>query len=372
VTDPYRRVRVQTAITAGVMLAAAAALATSGTPEGHAAAIGASAQASQGPLAPFAANPVVIPLDQPTPGTRAVPKPPAQGATVNVPKFTLPANLGTSTAGIPRRVLAAFVSATHEADQSAPQCRLQWQTLAAIGYIESDDAIGGGSLNPHWNGVAFPPILGPLLAGGKGIAAIADTDHGTLDGNAQWDRAIGPMQFLPSTWTEYAADGNHDGVSDPQDIDDSTLAAGHYLCAVTTNLNQPKPRIRAIYAYNHSTAYVRDVLTVAAHYEHVNPVKLGIKAVPRGHEKKKHPHAKAKAHKTPASTTSNQPTASSSPTPPSSGSPTPTPTKKPSPTPTPNPTRATTPTACPTPSAPSPSPSPTATGVLVAPDLRHC
>jgi hypothetical protein len=168
------------------------------------------------------------------------------------------------------------------------------------------------------------------------VAAVPDTDGGALDGNGRWDRAIGPMQFIPSTWRIYAADGNHDGVEDPQNIYDATLAAANYLCATGPELNQPHQLIRAVYAYNHSYSYVRDVLTVAAHYEHIRPGRL-IDHLPG-----------AKRRLLAMSFTAPPPGASSA------ASPTPTPTHSADPTPTPSPS--------PTPSrSPSPSPSPTPT-----------
>jgi membrane-bound lytic murein transglycosylase B len=343
------------------------------------------------PLAPFAAAPLVVSLDATSPIhyvkdlpplvalRRARPHhvalPPANAATV-----TLPVNLDLAAAAIPKRVLEAYVNAVKLADRSDPRCGLQWQTLAGIGFIESGNARSGGSANPRWDGVAYPPILGPVLDGTNGNAAEPDTDGGTLDGNPTWDRAVGPMQFIPSTWARFAADGNHDGAENPQDIDDASLAAADYLCATGSDLSETQPRIRAIYAYNHSYIYVRDVLTVAAHYAGINPAKLGINGLPKPHHKNKHKHHGKRHHghqhhgrghgghptpspspsvtatSSPSSSPSSSPTAQPSASPTSSPTPTPMPSSPPPADPTPTPTPIDLPSA----PAPSPSPSPSA------------
>ncbi len=184
-------------------------------------------------------------------------------------------------AAIPRPVLAAYVNAARLTATSDRECRLAWQVLAGIGLVESDNAVSGGSASPHWDGVANPPIYGPVLDGNGGVARVPDTDRGTYDGDRRWDRAVGPMQILPSTWAYYGADGNHDGMRNPQDIDDATLAAAHYLCAAASSLNRPPNLIRAVYTYNHSHIYVRSVLTAIAAYRHINPAKLGINGLPK-------------------------------------------------------------------------------------------
>jgi hypothetical protein len=260
----------------------------------------------------------------------------------------LPTHLNVSASTIPRRVLASYVNAVRLADKADPMCHLQWQSLAGIGFIESDHARSGGSSNPKWNGEARPPILGPVLDGQAGVGAIPDTDNGFLDGNTQWDRAVGPMQFIPSTWANYATDGNNDGTKDPENIDDATLAAADYLCAAGPDLNQPVHLIQAVYAYNHSFSYVKAVLTVAAHYENINPAKLGVNGLPNDPKPKHHkrvlglqpptppaPHRSAGASPSPHPSPSRTP--SPSPTPTSSPTPSPTPTDTPSPTDSPTP-----------------------------------
>ncbi|GAP56692.1 hypothetical protein AHiyo6_32570, partial [Arthrobacter sp. Hiyo6] len=88
--------------------------------------------------------------------------------------------------------------------------------------------LGGGNLMA--SGRSSQPITGPSL-NGVGFAAIPDTDEGVLDGDPEWDHAVGPMQFIPATWREVGRDGNGDGVADPLNIDDAALSAASYLCA---------------------------------------------------------------------------------------------------------------------------------------------
>lgn len=223
----------------------------------------------------FLATPRVVPLDLIVAARHGLPRVPR--ATLSV--VSLP--VGTADAStIPRVALAAYVAAASAADQTNPGCHLGWQLLAGIGYIESGHARSGGSAAANWTGEAAPPILGPILDGHGGIGQIADTDHGSLDGDPVWDRAVGPMQFIPSTWERYGADGNHDGVRDPQNIWDATVAAAGYLCAAATGLDEPANEISAVYSYNHSFDYVRAVLTSAAAYLNVDPALLGIGALP--------------------------------------------------------------------------------------------
>src|SRR6266540_1668223 len=116
-------------------------------------------------------------------------------------------------------------------------------------------------------GDVVPAILGPPL-NGNGGAAIHDSDGGHLDGNTTWDQAVGPMQFLPSTWRSLGRDGNHDGKANPNNFFDASVSAAAYLClAHGGDLSDPAQLRQAVYAYNHSWDYVDTVLGWAAFYE---------------------------------------------------------------------------------------------------------
>ena len=114
---------------------------------------------------------------------------------------------------------AASIPANYLADFKAAGTRygIPWTVLAAIGAVES----------------GFGQDDGPSSAG-----------------------ALGPMQFEPPAWALYGDGGN---IMDP---DDAIPAAARLLIAsgAPGNLQQ------AIFAYNHSAAYVTDVLAQAARY----------------------------------------------------------------------------------------------------------
>jgi membrane-bound lytic murein transglycosylase B len=156
---------------------------------------------------------------------------------------------------LPASMFAAYRRAESELRRSAPGCRLRWQLLAAIGQVESGQA-RGGQLTA--DGTTRAPILGPRLDG-NGFAAIPDSDGGVYDGDTTYDRAVGPLQFIPSTWATWGADGNGDGRADPHNVYDAALAAGRYLCAGGRDLSDPADLDRAILGYNHSQAYLRTV-----------------------------------------------------------------------------------------------------------------
>jgi membrane-bound lytic murein transglycosylase B len=115
------------------------------------------------------------------------------------------------------RVAAAAPAADLRAYYADAQRRfgIDWSVLAAINFVES----------------AFGRVRSASEAGARG-----------------------PMQFLPSTWAAYGAGGD---IEDPHD---AILAAARYLKAS----GAPRELDRALYAYNHSTAYVRAIRRFAA------------------------------------------------------------------------------------------------------------
>lgn len=170
----------------------------------------------------------------------------------------------SASSGVPERALAAYAGAAIAASQSYPSCGLGWNTLAAIAQAETAHGSEGGA-SIAADGTVSPAIIGPALDG-NGVQAIADTDSGRYDGDTTWDRALGPMQFLPGTWRFVAVDGSGDGVADVHNIDDAALGAAFYLCQAGGDLRESPAWIAAVTAYNPDPAYVNRVAEAAAAY----------------------------------------------------------------------------------------------------------
>ena len=150
-----------------------------------------------------------------------------------------------------------LADAYRSAAAAAPKsCNLPVALLAAIGQIESGSAGGRKIGSDH---LVRPGIFGPLLDGGP-FAVIRDTDGGSYDGDSEWDRAVGPMQFIPSTWATSGVDGDGDKKADPQNVYDAAHSAAGYLCNHGRDLSKESDLRAAIWAYNQSTEYVAAVL----------------------------------------------------------------------------------------------------------------
>ncbi|MER7459525.1 lytic murein transglycosylase [Micromonospora sp. NPDC126480] len=227
--------------------------------------------------APSATAPTSAP-DAPLPGTM----PPLGGPSITPPTGgTVP--VPTSGTGRPADALAgwagqigpkvgieplamqAYGYAELVLAQTTPSCGLSWTTLAAIGHVESAHGQANNArLGP--DGRATPEIIGLPLDGQGGRMLIRDTDRGTLDRDTTYDRAIGPMQFIPTTWQEVGADADNDGRKDPHDIDDAALAAANYLCKGGRNLSIAGDWWNAILSYNDVRRYAQDVFDKANQY----------------------------------------------------------------------------------------------------------
>jgi hypothetical protein len=133
----------------------------------------------------------------------------------------LPVNTNVPATGVPSSYLMLY---QESAKQYCPG--MSWTVLAAIGEIES----GNGAND------------GPSSAG-----------------------ALGPMQFLPSTWAAWGIDGF--GQTGPPDIMnplDAVPSAARMLCA--DGAGNPATLRGAIFDYNHATWYVNEVLALASEY----------------------------------------------------------------------------------------------------------
>jgi membrane-bound lytic murein transglycosylase B len=186
------------------------------------------------------------------------------GATATPAGWTAPAGAGR---GIPALTLRAYREASAWAAGYDPDCRLSWTVLAGIGRIESNHGLfGGAATRFSAAGAVSPRITGPPLDG-RGVAAIPDSDGGRWDGDTVWDRAVGPMQFIPGTWRSLGRDGNGDQVADPNNLFDAAVSAAGYLCLSGGDLTDPARLRQAVYSYNHSWSYVDAVLGWARLYQ---------------------------------------------------------------------------------------------------------
>lgn len=208
------------------------------------------------------------------------------------PKRRLPkVHLATVSAGtIPPVAAAAYLAAARAMSRTNPSCGVPWWLIAGIGFVESGHAASGGSGERRWDGIARPPILGPVLDGSGGFMAIRDTDNGRYDGSRTWDRAVGPMQFIPSTWATWGVRPNGE-LGNPQAIRRAAAAAAGYLCASGVDVSSSAGMARAVFSYNHSFDYVRLVLSVAARYAGLSPSELGVEDLPTDKEFRKRQHA---------------------------------------------------------------------------------
>jgi hypothetical protein len=190
-------------------------------------------------------------------------------------------SLTTGSNAIPALALKAYRKAAATLAVEDPSCHLGWPLLAGIGKVESDHGRSWGSASRVTStGEVVPTILGPVLDGTHDTALVRDTDRGSWDGNTTYDRAVGPMQFLPETWKSLGRDGNGDGIRDPNNMWDATLATASYLCTGGRNLENRSDVRAAVLSYNPSDAYVTSVLAWASAYQQAASKVPGLDQVP--------------------------------------------------------------------------------------------
>lgn len=78
-----------------------------------------------------------------------------------------------------------------------------------------------------------------------------------------WAGAFGMAQFIPSSYTKYAVDGNNDGIVDLFDFSDATASIANYLVAHGWEKDDQEKKWKAVYAYNHCDEYVKAVFAYA-------------------------------------------------------------------------------------------------------------
>ena len=236
----------------------------------------AGANTAEPPAAPETSAPVAAPafaepvLDPTPPAVRTVlqrtPTHVAEPAPVSHGVIS-----GLAANGIPKVALNAYRVAAARMGNVEPGCGIDWALLAGIGREESDHGRFGGAVL-HGDGLSTPRIMGPALDGARWDYIPAPANGQELYGDGRYAHALGPMQFIPSTWALYGTDADGDGKADVFNINDAALGAARYLCAAGGNLRTRAGQIRGVLAYNHSDQYLAQVLALADAYRRGVPV----------------------------------------------------------------------------------------------------
>ncbi len=154
--------------------------------------------------------------------------------------------------GVPARALSAYHAAAQRCDG------LRWELLAGIGWVESRHGSDGGAVVNAKSGESTPWIFGPPLDGtNRTLALPLEQWAGWWGLGGKWQRAVGPMQILPSTFSATSVDGDGDGLLNPHDLDDAAATAARYLCGEAGQMTDERS---ALLRYNTSEAYVSEVL----------------------------------------------------------------------------------------------------------------
>lgn len=175
------------------------------------------------------------------------------------------------TLDIPEVIFRSYVSASARTGEVSGGCEVRWTILAGIGKVEANHGRTHGSQTTFSeDGDVRPLIIGQPLDGISGTTAVPDSDQGRWDHDRVWDHAVGPMQFIPSSWQSFGRDGNNDAEQDPHNAFDAALGAVAHLCVSAPGDYQERDALaRALYAYNRSASYVDEVIYWIEYYDAV-------------------------------------------------------------------------------------------------------
>lgn len=84
-----------------------------------------------------------------------------------------------------------------------------------------------------------------------------------LDIKGSWAGAFGLCQFMPSSFLNFAVDGNGDGKVDLFIVHDAMASVANYLKKHGWQSGNQNKQFKAVYAYNHSEEYAKSVLAYA-------------------------------------------------------------------------------------------------------------
>jgi cell wall-associated NlpC family hydrolase len=184
--------------------------------------------------------------------------------------FTIPLLVLTGAGGVSGGVAQTPPSAAALAEipnfliahyEAAPSCTgLPWQIVAAIGEIESRH--GEGRIDPT-TGDTNPHIIGIALDGTHSAAVRVPPGGSPWHDDPIWDHAVGPMQFITSTWARWGIDANHDGVASPHNAYDAIATAGRYLCDGRPTLDSIN---QALLRYDSDPQYAARAIDIAIRY----------------------------------------------------------------------------------------------------------
>jgi membrane-bound lytic murein transglycosylase B len=172
-------------------------------------------------------------------------------------------------ADFPLVAMDAFWRAAGKVNGEAPGCGLRWTILAGISRVEGVHGTWAGS-SLDGDGATTKRITGPPLNGERNTAVVRDSDGGLWDDDTTWDRGVGPMGFIPSSWRIFGSDGNGDGNFDPHNIYDAAEASARLLCWASAGLDAEEGLRAALFRYNRSQRYVDIVVGYIRSYDALN------------------------------------------------------------------------------------------------------